>query len=162
MHIEIRTATASDTDSICEVIRRSISECCVADHMNDPVVLSAWLENKTPEHAAAWVQSANATAVVAVHGNRLVGFALSTGDALALCYVVPEALHQGIGKALLQAIESGTLSQGIRTLRLESTRTAQGFYVRNGFVVSGLPQVWAGVEGLPMVKALMPPQSRGR
>jgi GNAT superfamily N-acetyltransferase len=154
MLIEIRTATATDAASICEVIRKSISECCVADHRNDPVALSAWLENKTPENASSWVQSANTIAVIAASGNRLVGFALSAGNELALCYVVPEALYQGVGKALLQAIESRALAQGIRTLRLESTRTAQGFYARNGFVAAGPPQVWAGMEGLPMEKVL--------
>lgn len=155
MLIEIRTATASDATAICEVVRRSISECCVADHKNDPVALSAWLENKTPENASAWVQSANAIAVVAAHSNCLVGLALSIGDELSLCYVVPEVLHQGVGKALLRAVEAHTLSQGIRSLRLQSTRTAQGFYARNGFVVSGPPQVWVGMEGFPMAKVLM-------
>ena len=60
----------------------------------------------------------------------------------------------GVGKALLQAIESRVISHGFRTLRVVSTRTAQSFYSRNGFNMSGPPQVWAGIEGLPMVKAL--------
>lgn len=155
MLIETRNASASDATAICDVVCRSISECCAADHQNNPVALEAWLENKTPENVSAWVQSANAIAVAATDGNCLVGFALSIGDELALCYVLPEALHRGVGKALLQTVESRALSQGIRTLRLESTRTARGFYERNGFIVSGPPQVWAGMEGFPMAKILV-------
>ncbi len=155
MLIEIRTAAISDAVAICDVVRRSISECCVADHQNDHVALSAWLYNKTPENASTWVQSADAIAVVAVRNNSIFGFALSSGDELALCYVAPEALYQGVGKALLHTIETHSLSQGVRVLRLESTRTAQEFYARNGFTISGPTQVWAGMEGLPMVKHLM-------
>jgi GNAT superfamily N-acetyltransferase len=154
MLIETRTAVASDAIAICKVVRRSISECCVLDHRNDSATLSAWLENKTPENALAWVQSPNSIATVATQGDRVVGFALATGNELALCYVLPEVLHTGFGKALLQAIEPRVISQGIRTLRVVSTRTAQSFYSRNGFNMSGPPQVWTGLEGLPMEKAL--------
>jgi GNAT superfamily N-acetyltransferase len=154
MSVETRKAATSDATAICEVVRRSIAECCAVDHRNNPVMLSAWLKNKTPENVVAWVQSADSTAVVATQGDHLVGFALAVGDELALCYVVPEVLHQGVGKALLLAIESRVMLQGVIALRLESTRTAQSFYLRHGFVASGPLQVWSGMEGLPMVKVL--------
>jgi GNAT superfamily N-acetyltransferase len=153
--MDIRIAAPSDATAICEVVRRSISECCHADHRGDPERIAAWLENKTPESILAWLQAANAVAVVAVRGGRVLGFALTNRDALALLYVVPEALYQGVGKALLRTIESRSIARGIATLRLESTRTAQDFYARHGFTVSGPVQVWAGMEGLPMVKLLV-------
>jgi len=101
-----------------------------------------------------WIGSVDAIAVVAVRGSDLVGFALLNRDELALCYVAPEALYQGVGKGLLRAIESLALSRGVSALRLDSTRTARDFYARNGFSVSGPVQVWAGLEGTPMVKHL--------
>jgi GNAT superfamily N-acetyltransferase len=153
--LDIRTATTSDATAICEVIRRSIVVCCIADHRNDPNVVSAWLQNKTPANTVVWIGSVDAIALVAVRGSDLVGFALSNRDELALCYVAPEALHQGVGKGLLRVIESRALSRGVSTLRLDSTRTARDFYVRNGFSVSGPAQVWAGMEGTPMQKQLM-------
>ncbi|TDM08484.1 MAG: N-acetyltransferase [Ideonella sp. MAG2] len=140
---------------VCEAVRQSIVKCCVQDHQNDPVAMAAWLENKSPENASVWVRSADSVALVAVRENTIVGFALAVFDELALCYVVHEALHQGIGKALLLAIESQVRSRGIEALRLESTRTAEAFYARNGYFASGPVQVWAGMEGLPMAKALM-------
>lgn len=149
--IDIRIAVPSDATAICEVVRRSISECCFADHRGDPGLIAAWLENKTPESTLEWLQAANAVAVVAVRGGSMVGFALANGDELALLYVVPEALYQGVGKALLRTIETRLVG----AMHLQSTRTAQGFYARNGFSVSGPTQVWIGMEGLPMAKLLV-------
>jgi GNAT superfamily N-acetyltransferase len=154
MNQEVRIATVADDIAICEVLRRSISECCFADHHGDPNVISAWLENKTKENVVTWIQSPNSIAVVAIQEGGLVGFALATGDELALCYVVPEALHQGVGRQLLSAIEVRSIARGTAILRLESTSTALQFYLRNGFVPSGPAQLWAGMTGQPMVKHL--------
>jgi GNAT superfamily N-acetyltransferase len=159
MPIEIRIAKTSDAAAICDLVRRSITTCCVADHQNNPDIVSTWLENKTPENISKWVQADDAIAVLAVRDEELVGFALASDDELALCYAKPEALHQGIGKALLRAIESSVLSRGFPVLRLESTRTAQDFYARNGFSLAGPVQVWASMEGQPMAKKLLPLKS---
>jgi hypothetical protein len=50
--IEVRDAVREDAPAACEVIRRSISELCEADHRNDPEILKRWLANKTPEIAS--------------------------------------------------------------------------------------------------------------
>ncbi len=84
----------------------------------------------------------------------MVGFALAKGDVLALCYVLPECLYQGVGRQLLSEIETRSAALGIANLRLESTRTAQQFYRRNGFVPVGLALQWGGMEAQPMVKPL--------
>lgn len=148
--MDTRIAEPSDATAICEVVRRSITECCHADHRGDPGLIAAWLKNKTPENVSDWIQAANALAVVAVRGGHVVGFALANGNELALLYVVPEALHQGVGKALLRTIETRLVGR----VHLASTHTARDFYARNGFRASGPAQVWAGLEGLPMVKLL--------
>jgi hypothetical protein len=45
--MEIRDAMTEDAPAACDVLRRSISELCVADHGNDPTILARWLSNKT-------------------------------------------------------------------------------------------------------------------
>ncbi len=74
---KVRSATAADDIAICEVLRRSIEECCFSDHRGEPPVISAWLKNKTPENVAAWIQSPDSIAVVAIQEGDLVGFALA-------------------------------------------------------------------------------------
>jgi hypothetical protein len=53
--MEIRDARLEDASSACQVVGRSISELCVADHGNDPAILKQWLNNKTPENLASWI-----------------------------------------------------------------------------------------------------------
>jgi len=50
--MEIRDAVAEDAPAACQVVRRSISELCIADHRSDPTILMRWLSNKTPEIVA--------------------------------------------------------------------------------------------------------------
>jgi hypothetical protein len=44
-----RPATPEDVPTACDIIRRSITELCTADHANDPAILQRWLANKTPK-----------------------------------------------------------------------------------------------------------------
>lgn len=72
-----------------------------------------------------------------------------------LCYVAPEVQFKGVGKALLGFMEDKASEYGLDAFYLESTRSAQAFYLRNGFVISG-PVVQAfGISGQPMRKKLM-------
>ena len=112
---EVRRAPATEAAQACEVVRQSITHCCALDHQHNPAVLAAWLANKTADHLAAWMAAPHAMAWGAYRGGErgsdrsaeqastMVGFALLMQDKLALCYVVPQALHQGVGRALLLA-----------------------------------------------------------
>jgi GNAT superfamily N-acetyltransferase len=117
-------------------------------------VLAAWLANKTPENLAAWIAAPGAAAWGAYRADVMVGFVLRRHATLALCYVLPEALHQGVGRGLLREAEAHARQAGVTALELESTRTAQAFYLRNGYVPAGAVQVWAGLQAQPMRKPL--------
>ncbi|WP_010457785.1 GNAT family N-acetyltransferase [Acidovorax radicis] len=136
----------------CTVVRQSITHCCALDHHHDTTILNAWLANKTPENLAAWITAPDATAWAAYCGEAMVGFALLTRTTLALCYAVPEALHQGVGRALLREAEARARELGLAALELESTRTAEAFYRRNGYEPAGAVQSWAGLQAQPMRK----------
>ena len=139
-------------EAACTVIRQSITHCCALDHGHDPTILMAWLANKTPENLAAWISVPGAAAWGAYRGDTMVGFALLARATLALCYVVPEALHQGVGHALLREAEAHARQSGLAALGLESTRTAEAFYRRNGYEPAGAVQSWAGLQAQPMRK----------
>ena len=145
---------ADAAEAACAVTRQSITHCCVLDHANDAAILTAWLANKTPENLAAWMAAPGAAAWGAYRGETMVGFALRAQATLALCYVVPEALHRGVGRALLQHVEAHARDVGLATLDLESTRTAEPFYRHHGYVPHGVAQAWAGLQAQPMRKRL--------
>lgn len=155
MSVEIRVAEQGDAVSACSVLRRSISECCMEDHRNDCAILSTWLGNKTPENVAAWFASPANFSVVAVDGGKVVGVAVLTRDGrIVLFYVDPGARFCGIGKSLLQALESQAREWKLRSLRVISTLAAQHFYARNGFIAAGIAKTAFGTEGVSFSKAL--------
>lgn len=106
MSLEIRIAAPDDAIAACNVLRRSITECCVLDHKDDPAILGAWLGNKTPQTVASWFESPTNFSVVALKDGEVIGVSLLTGAGkLALCYLLPEARGHGAGKAMLAKVE---------------------------------------------------------
>ena len=145
--LEVRIAASTDADAACSVLRRSITECCELDHKNDPAILDAWLGNKTPQMVANWFSSPTNFSLVAVSEGVVVGVALLTGAGkLALCYLLPEASGQGVGKALLARVEEQACSWGVKALQLHSTATGQEFFARRGYVDAGKVRSPYGVE----------------
>ncbi|MES2018944.1 MAG: GNAT family N-acetyltransferase [Pseudomonadota bacterium] len=147
MGIEIRIARPDDAADACRVLRRSITECCGADHGGQPEVLQGWLGNKTPDNVASWIASPSNFTLVALRDGELVGITLLTqAGKLSLCYLVPEAQHAGIGKAMLECAEIQARRWGISVLRLHSTASGRDFYARNGYVLAGKEKSCYGVE----------------
>jgi GNAT superfamily N-acetyltransferase len=131
----VRPATDADAESAVEVLRRSITEVCVADHQNDAPTLERWLRNKTPERFRIWRSAPDNFMPVAVAQETIcgVGAVRQNGD-LDLCYVHPAWQRRGIGRSLLLAMESQAREWGVQTLRLISSQTARKFYERHGYV----------------------------
>jgi hypothetical protein len=90
--MEIRDAVPEDAPPACEVMSRSISELCSADHHNDPVILARWLANKTPEIVASWIIKPSNSILVAVESGIVlaVGSVTDAGE-ITLNYVTPDA-----------------------------------------------------------------------
>ena len=152
----IREAGPDDAAGICEVWRRSIHEICAADYP-DLAVREQWAANKTAENVVAWMTECENHMVVAVEpGGLIVGVGLlnisdSIGGILG-CYIVPEVLGRGVGRALLMAMEREAAERGIELVRLRSTITAQSFYRRNGYEVGG--ELSGALASIPMHKSL--------
>lgn len=135
MKTEIRVAKPADAASACKVLRRSISECCAADHRNDAAVLSAWLGNKTPETVESWFLSPSNFSLVAIIDDEIVGVAMLTrAGKIVLFYVSPDVRFSGVGKALLHGLEAQAREWGLRAIQVDSTASAESFYLRNDFV----------------------------
>jgi GNAT superfamily N-acetyltransferase len=147
MGIEIRPAEPNDAADACRVLCRSITECCSADHHDQPAILQGWLGNKTPDNVASWIASPSNYTLVALRDGELVGVCLLTqAGKLSLCYLLPEAQGVGIGKAMLACVEAQARRWGVSVIRLHGTATARDFYARNGYVLAGKEKSCYGVE----------------
>jgi GNAT superfamily N-acetyltransferase len=153
--IEIRDATIKDAPAACNVLRRSISKLCVADHGNDPEILARWLGNKTPENVASWIAEPGKSVLVAIEDNAMLGVGMITdAGEIQLIYVSPRARFRGVSKALLSALEEQAIKLGNMRCSLTSTETARRFYLSAGFIEEERPKMVFGVMSYPMSKSL--------
>jgi GNAT superfamily N-acetyltransferase len=155
--MEIRDATPEDAGQACGVLRRSISELCVADHGNDPAILNAWLANKTPEIVAGWARQKGNSLLLAVEGDAVlaVGSVTDLGE-ITLNYVAPDARFRGVSRALLRALEARAAERGNIRCTLTSTETAHRFYQSAGYIDDGAPTGKFGtVASYPMSKEIV-------
>lgn len=144
---DIRKAVPGDASAACALLRRSIEVGCQADHQDQPAVLEAWLGNKTAANVASWFASPSNHALVAERDGALLGLCLLTqAGKLALCYVSPEALHSGVGRALIAAAEDQARAWSITKLHLHSPASASAFFERQGFVNAGKDKSCWGLE----------------
>ena len=154
--ITIRQATPTDAEAACSVLVRSIIEICAPYYENDKEILAQWLENKTPANVQRWIEADRTYCVVAVNGKGLVvGFAGISGSEITLNYVLPEVLHRGIGREMLQALETHAIASRLDHIDVVSTISAKAFYQRNGYVSNGAPRYVGRIIGdYPLVKKM--------
>ncbi|MES2103575.1 MAG: GNAT family N-acetyltransferase [Pseudomonadota bacterium] len=153
--LEIRAACPVDAGAACEILRRSITECCHQDHRDDPRILARWLDNKTPGTVASWFASAGNYSLVASAATGILGVALLTRTGrIGLCYVKPELRFAGIGEALLSSMESRAEEWQLPFIRVDSTVTARDFYLRRGYLAGGTSAARSGIQAVSLWKYL--------
>jgi GNAT superfamily N-acetyltransferase len=154
--IVIRKAIPKDAEAACVVLVRSIKEICAPYYENDEEILAQWLENKTPDNVRRWIESDRTYCVVAENGEGVVvGFAAISGSEIVLNYVLAEALHQGVGKRMLQALEAYAIASGVEHIDVVSSILAKAVYERNGYVANGAPRHFGRIVGdFPLVKTM--------
>lgn len=155
MNMEIRNAVITDAPAACEVLRRSISELCVADHDNDPVILGRCLAKKMPELVKSWITQPGNSMLLAVEGGMVVevGSVTDQGEITAN-YVSLDARFQGASRALLRAFEARATERGNTRCTLMSTETARSFYLSAGYTEDGPPVLIFGTPSYSMSKGL--------
>jgi GNAT superfamily N-acetyltransferase len=134
--MEFREARNEDAAAACEVVRRSITELCYADHRGDRLTLDLWLANKTPENMRRRIENhytIAATEVAAIIG---VGMVANSGEVL-LNYVSPDARFRGVSKGVMARLEARARDLGARTVTLQSSTTARPFYLSAGYRAAG-------------------------
>jgi GNAT superfamily N-acetyltransferase len=145
--VAVRQAVPEDAEAAVTVLRRSITELCIADHRGDAETIAGWLANKTPQNFVAWLRDGDNFCVVAEANDRLSGVGLlhRSGE-IRLCYLSPGAQGQGIGKAIYLALEDKARAWGLKKLNLESTVAARPFYESLGFRSAGAAKPGFGIS----------------
>lgn len=155
----IRKATTADAGEISDVLIRSIIELCAADHLGNPKLIEGWIADKSPAEVTERITS-GAQMHVSLLGDRIGAVGCYNSEGLIqLLYVAPEAQGTGHSTALLQLMETEMRVAGIETARLVSSKTAQDYYLKQGWQIEGERVVCYTSDGQPMRKQLIPAQN---
>jgi GNAT superfamily N-acetyltransferase len=147
--IIVRPATPADAAEACAVIRRSITELCVADHHGDETHIGKWLSNKTLENVARSIGLGYF--IVAEEAGVLLGAAgMNEAGKIVLNYVSPDARFRGVSKALMRALEAHAAKLGLTECILETSETALRFYLSLGYVKTDVTYTLP-LTGMPAV-----------
>ncbi|EEX08388.1 acetyltransferase, gnat family [Ruegeria lacuscaerulensis ITI-1157] len=145
-----------DVFGLSRVLTRAITQLCVADHGNDPDKIAAWTANKCPQAVHGWTTSGAPIWLAARNGQVAAVGGVRAPAEISLLYVDPGHAGRGVGAALLSRLEAELTLSGAATVHLMSTKTALGFYRRNGWVAAGQPADWNGIPQFPLRKMLHP------
>ena len=129
--ITIRRARQEDKESIWNVHIRAIQEVCKSHY--SPKEIKDWSEVLKPCRYNEPIK--RRSLFVAVDDNLIVGFGnlnQYSGEIEAV-YVAPEYVRRGVGREILQALESVARDVGLTLLRLSSSLNAVQFYENAGY-----------------------------
>jgi GNAT superfamily N-acetyltransferase len=153
--VHICKATSADAGIISRIVERSIRVGCVLDHRNDPRTVATWVQNKTIEHVQPWLTDQRLYLNIALLHDKPVGVAMAAiSGRVAFCYVQPEWFRRGVGQTLVRDLEGWLIDHGVHLARLNSTRTGEAFYRHLGYQVCAETFAVAGLQAVPMHKAL--------
>ncbi|MGE8145030.1 GNAT family N-acetyltransferase [Pseudomonas frederiksbergensis] len=156
--LHICQATPADAGIISRIVERSIRVGCALDHRNDAKIVAAWTHNKTAEHIHTWLTDQRLYLNIALLQDKPIGVAMAARSGkIAFCYVQPEWFRRGAGQALIRDLEAWLLDQHLHQARLNSTRTSEAFYRHLGYRSCAETFSVAGLQAIPMHKALAPP-----
>lgn len=160
--VQIRPYTNRDAHAVSQVIRTTMRISNTADY--PPSKIQPLIDYFSPQKVDLLNQARIclvAECTPAARDNtdtdgaiELVGtIGLEEGE-LVTFFVLPDYQGRGIGRMLLGAIEKLATAQGVKTLRVASSLTAERFYTRHGYRRCAQP--FEGTAGLqiPMRKTL--------
>lgn len=153
----IRRATVFDVFDISRVLIHSITRLCTVDHDDDPHKISLWTANKTPDDIRGWIISDRQIRVAEQAGEVVAVGGVRASAEVSLLYVDPNFVGQGGGSALLARLEAELIACGHDQAHLKATKTALGFYRKNGWDTAGNPSDWHGIPQFPLRKSLHRP-----
>lgn len=123
---QIRAAAPDDARQIRDVHINAVRTLAANDYT--PAQIEAWVGDLAPDNYRYAMQELGEAMFVASQQDRIVGFASLLGKEVRAVYVHPDYARQGIGSALLNAVEHEARSRGMNTLQTAASLTAVPFY----------------------------------
>jgi GNAT superfamily N-acetyltransferase len=130
--MKIRRATVEDLHGINAVHSESTLGICATRY--SAVELSQWTDTLRPDRYVALF--AGREFIITEEGGKILGFyVLDLRESLInATYVDPKTVRRGIGRSLVEAVESAAKQGGVSQLHLNSILNAVPFYERLGYV----------------------------
>jgi len=125
----IRTATPADASAISRTIINTLRQSNALDYSSD--IIDQVEQSFSPR--AVLDLLARRQVLVTTVDNHIVATASLDQDVVRSVFVDPRHQGQGIGRHLMERIQTVALSAGIDSLRVPSSITAEGFYAALGF-----------------------------
>jgi len=157
MSVSLRPYLPADARRCAAIFRAAIEEIASDDYSE--AQCAAWAA-RADDEAAFGGRLASMLTLAAAVDDELAGFASLKGEGhVEMVYVDPEFARQGVGAALLDALEKIARGRGATKLTAEVSDTAKPLFDRRGFVserrnVLRLDEEWLG--NTTMSKALAP------
>ena len=138
----IRRLLDDEYEDVVKLIRETVHSVCSNDYTYEE--LNAW----APENFDVNKFRANLSPcfnLVAFEKGKLVGFiSIERSGYINRLYTHKDFLRCGIASALYKRVEDWARERGILEISLDSSRTAEGFYLKMGFEKSGISVIKHG------------------
>lgn len=129
--LPMRPFLKADTPRLQDLFANAIEELTQDEY--DEEQRLAWITRAADAEAFAKRLIANVTILVEQDG-EILGFAsLAGGKEIDMLYVHPDAVGQGVGSALLGAMEKLAAARGAQALFVDASDTAHEFFTRRGY-----------------------------
>jgi ribosomal protein S18 acetylase RimI-like enzyme len=125
----VRRAGVEDAAAISQLIRQTLQETNARDYA--PVIVARVVANFMPNRIAALIASREA--FVATRRQQIVATASLDGATIRSVFVLPEFQMRGVGRTLMEHVESVARAGGLVRLAVPSSIGAEGFYRRLGY-----------------------------
>ncbi len=128
----LRPFLAADTPVLATIFVAAIEELTAEDY-ND-AQRQAWASAADDEEKFG-KRLASELTLIATLQNSPVGFAALKGaDHIDMLYVHPGAVGQGVASMLCDALEKLAGGRGAKSLTVDASDTAEGFFLRRGYI----------------------------
>jgi putative acetyltransferase len=144
--VGLRPFLPADAPLLREIFRDSIEELTADDYTE--AQQEAWVSAADNVGDFGRKLSGQLTLVATLEGSP-VGFASLEGkDKIDMLYVHPAAAGQGIGAALIDALEKLAGARGAAKLVVDASDSARGFFEKRGYVAQQRNSISIGDEWL--------------